>query len=96
MSFWSTLTYPFRRGPRKPLTARQPKLEQRETPLGMEATDLDVVEATIRQNQSLERSGQIFGQSKGSFAQAADRTVRTFKDDETYAAEYHRTFGKKD
>lgn len=96
MSFWSKLTYPFRPGPRRPLAMRQPKLEKREVPLGMEATDLKGVEATIRQNNSLERSSTIFGQNKGSFAQAADRTVREFKDDETYAAEYHRTFGKKD
>lgn len=96
MSFWNKLSYLFRPGPRRPLAMRQPKLEEREVPLGMEATDLNVVEATIRQNQALDRSSTIFGRNKGSFAEAADRTVREFKDDETYAAEYHRTFGKKD
>jgi len=96
MSLWAFLTYPFRRGPRRPLATRQPQIAEREVPLGMEATDLDVVEATIRRNQSLERASTNFNRNRGSFTQAADRTVRSFKDDETYAAEYHRAYGKKD
>ncbi|WP_164658883.1 hypothetical protein [Tropicibacter sp. Alg240-R139] len=62
----------------------------------MEATDLDIVESTIRQNHSLERSSTIFGRNRGSFTEASERSVRQFKDDETYAAEYHRAYGKKD
>ncbi len=96
MSLWNHFIALFRSGPRRPLAMRQPKLEKREVPLGMEATDLDVVEATIRKNHSLERSSTVFGRNRGSFAEAAERSVRQFKDDETYAAEYHRTFGKKD
>lgn len=96
MSLWTTLTYPFRRTPRRPLATRQPKLVEREVPLGMEATDLDAIEATIRTNQSLERSSTLIGRNRGSFTEAADRTVRPFNDDETYAAEYHRAYGKKD
>ncbi|WP_243403602.1 hypothetical protein [Shimia abyssi] len=71
-------------------------MEQRQVPLGMEATDLDAVESTIRQNQSLERSSNIFSRNRGSFTEAASRTIQQFKDDETYAAEYHRAYGKKD
>lgn len=58
----------------------------------MEATDLNIVEQVARRNQSLERSATNI---RGSFAEAADRSVRQFKDDETYANEYHRLYGKE-
>lgn len=96
MTLWRRLTAPFRLEPRRPLAARQPEQVKRDVPLGMEATDLDLVEATIRKNQSLERSSNIFNRNRGGFAEAADRTQRSFKDDETYAAEYHRAFGKEE
>lgn len=92
MSLWRRLTAPFRAGPRRPLSTRQPQISDQEVPLGMEATDLDLVNKVNRRNQSLERSNATW---KGSFAEATDRAVKKLKDDETYAKEYHRLYSKE-
>ena len=80
----------FAPGPRRPLSARQPQQGDQGVPLGMEATDLNSVAAVNRRNQSLDRSNSWHG----SFAEATDRSVVQFKDDETYASAYHRLYSK--
>jgi len=90
MSLWRSLTALFRREPHRPLAYRQPQLRERDVPLGMEATNMDVVDAASRRNQSLERSAKL-----GSFGNYAETPIRAFKDDETYAKQYHRLYDKK-
>ena len=100
--FLSRLAAPFRRGPRRPLAMRQPGRGEmgqvRDVPLGMEATNLDLVDRVNRKNDALERASTITGQKrgKGSFAAAASTRIDAMPDDETYAARYHRAYIEKD
>ncbi|WP_299730990.1 hypothetical protein [uncultured Tateyamaria sp.] len=102
MSLLSLLSAPFRRGPRRPLAARQPGRDEmgqiRDVPLGMEATDLDLVDQVNRRNDALERTSTVAGQKRqtGSFAAAASTRVAPMPEDETYAARYHRAYIEKD
>lgn len=100
-TLWRILTAPFRSGPRRPLAARQPgRAEMGQTrivPLGMEATDLSLVDSVSRKNDALERTNRIHThQSKGSFAAATSTKVDAMPEDETYAAHYHRAYINKD
>lgn len=92
MTLWRRITSLFLPSARRPLSARQPQFKNREVELGMEATDMKVVDAANRRNQSLDRSNSW----NGSFTEATDRSVKTFKDDANYARDYHRLFGTKD
>lgn len=98
----SLLTAPFRRGPRRPFAARQPGRAEmgqvRDVPLGMEATDLDLVDQVNRRNDALEKVNTIAGQrrTKGSFVAAASTHVAPMPEDETYAARYHRAYIEKE
>jgi hypothetical protein len=93
MSLWDRLTYPFRSGPRRPLSARQPHLSagDNKTPLGMEATDISSVSAVNRRNDALERSFGV------NVTNARDRVghVEPLPNDETYSAWYTRAFQQK-
>jgi len=101
-ALWSLLSAPFRRGPRRPLATRQPGRDEmdqvRRVPLGMEATNLDLVDQVNRRNDALERASTLVGQkhSTGSFTAAASTRVAPMPDDETYAARYHRAYIEKD
>ncbi|MEM6371870.1 MAG: hypothetical protein AAF727_03695 [Pseudomonadota bacterium] len=102
-SLLSLLAAPFRRSPRRPLAARQPGRaemgQDRDVPLGMEATDLALVDRVSRQNDALERTSAVGSArrgAKGSFTAAASTTVEAMPDDETYAARYHRAYIEKD
>lgn len=101
-SLLSFLSTPFRRGPRRPMATRQPGRDEmgqvREVPLGMEATDLDLIDRVNRRNDALERSSTVAGQgrSKGSFTAAASTRITPMPEDETYAARYHRAYIEKD
>lgn len=98
MSIWATLTYPFRRQPRRPLAARQPaRPANREVPLGMEATDLTLVDRVNRRNDALERVNQTSAHRDGpsEYVASASTDVTPMPEDETYAARYHRAFTKK-
>lgn len=53
---------------------------------------MKIVDAAHRRNQSLDRGNTWHG----SFAEATDRSVKTFKDDAKYARDYHRLYGPKD
>ena len=98
----SLLLVPFRRRPRRPFAARQPGRAEmgqvRDVPLGMEATDLDLVDRVNRRNDALEKVNTIAGQkrTKGSFTGAASTHIAPMPEDETYAARYHRTYIEKD
>ncbi|MEL6807700.1 MAG: hypothetical protein AAFO97_07955 [Pseudomonadota bacterium] len=103
MNAWlSFLATPFRRGARRPLSARQPGRAEmgqvRDVPLGMEATNLDLIDQVNRRNDALERVNTIAGQrrARGSFAAAASTHIDPMPDDETYAARYHRAYIQKD
>lgn len=102
MRILSLLSAPFRRGPRRPLAARQPGRDEmgqtRNVPLGMEATNLDLVDQVNRRNDALERASTVAGQKRrtGSFAAAASTRIEPMPDDETYAARYHRAYIEKD
>jgi len=98
----SFLATPFRRGARRPLAARQPGRAEmgqvRNVPLGMEATNLDLIDQVNRRNDALERVNTIAGQrgSKGSFTAEASTHIDPMPDDETYAARFHRAYIEKD
>lgn len=101
-TLWSLLSAPFRRGPRRPLATRQPgrsEMQQdSDVPLGMEATNLDLVGRVNRRNDALERA-MTLPQSRrfgGSFTAGASTRIAPMPDDETYAAQYHRAYIKKD
>jgi hypothetical protein len=76
------------------LSSRQPdRRGSGETPLGMEALDLNHIRATTRRNESLERGNNSWTTRKGSFlGGSADTDVAPLSDDETYAARYHAAF----
>lgn len=79
-------------GTYKPLSSRQPeRAPQRDVPLGMEATDMKVVNDANRRNESLER-GQTNWMNRGSMSAATD--VPPMADDETYAKRFHAAFIK--
>lgn len=92
MPLWRRIISLFLPGPRRPFATRQPQFKDREVELGMEATDMKIVDAAHRRNQSLDRGNTWHG----SFAEATDRSVKTFKDDAKYARDYHRLYGPKD
>lgn len=98
MGLGAWITYPFRRGPRRPLAQRQPpSARDRSTPLGLEAVDMSVVDSVNRTNASLERVSTFFGARRGigSFLEKAENHVTPLADDETYAARYHRAYNQK-
>lgn len=98
----SLLATPFRSGPRRPLAMRQPGREemkqQRDVPLGMEATDLDLIARVNRTNDALERVTALPRRTKGEGQHTAGASIRVtpMPDDETYAAHYHRAYTQKD
>ena len=99
---WQILTYPFRRQ-RGPLAARRPGREEMgqtaDVPLGMEATDLSLVDKVTRRNDALERTHVISTQRTGSgqpFFRAASTRIEPMPEDETYAARYHRAYIRKE
>lgn len=98
MSLLAWITYPFRRGPHRPLAHRQPaRGQQMKVPLGMEAIDMSVVDRANRRNAALERVSTFFGPRRGvgSFLEHAETRVTPLADDESYAARYHRAYNQK-
>ncbi|WP_299963042.1 hypothetical protein [uncultured Roseobacter sp.] len=99
MRLWSLLMAPFRRKARQPLSHRQPegRAASRTVPLGMEATDLDLIQSVNRRNAGLERVSTFFRPFSGQryALEDAETQTRAFADDETYAARYHRAFNQK-
>lgn len=98
---WRILSAPFRRAPRRPLAARRPGRDEmgqtRAVPLGMEATDLALIDRVARRNDALERTHMVAGtKDKTSFAAAASTHVAPLPEDETYAARFHRAYIKKE
>ncbi len=99
---WQIISAPFRSGPRRPLSTRQPSLADvgrtRETPLGMEALDMSVVDEANRRNNALERPTGVFHRSNlhRSGITSADTSIEPINDDETYAAHYYSAYIKKD
>ncbi|MGD1881893.1 MAG: hypothetical protein ACFB11_06150 [Paracoccaceae bacterium] len=97
MNLWARLSYPFRSRPRRPLAMRQPERQEgrnnQVVPLGMEATDLDMVDRVTRRNDALERvsSGWLV---KNRPTERSSH-VRAMPDDETYARRYFSMFKKK-
>jgi len=94
MSLWQSLLTPFLRQPRRPLSQRQPsvRISTGTVPLGMEATDLELIQKVGRKNDALERTT---GHSAGLFFRSAATDIDPMPDDETYAARFHRAFKKK-
>ena len=99
-SFWSILTRPFCKEPRRPLAARRPGRDEmgqnHPRPLGLEATDLALIGRVTRRNEALERTTSIGMRRTGIFERHASTHVDAMPEDETYAARYHRAFMKKD
>ena len=99
MNLWQALTAPFRRKAKRPLADRAPSRDEmgqagRSVPLGMEATDIDLVERVARQNDRLERVNGVRMFTK-SLLRERSTFVAPLPDDETYAARFHRVFNKK-
>ncbi len=91
-------TYPFRRGPRRPLADRQPRLRNTgDTPLGLEAVDMSIIDKVNQRNASLERVNTFFAPSRrfGSFVEHAETRMQPLPDDENYAAWYYHAYTKK-
>jgi len=99
---WQIITYPFRRQPPRPLAERRPARDEmgqnRTVPLGMEATDLTMIDRVNRRNDALERVAGLQGRKGafGSFLAGASTQVDPMPEDETYAARYHRAYIKKE
>jgi hypothetical protein len=88
-----------RYGPRRytPLASLQPARDPRHDtdsiPLGFEATDLDLIERTQRQNMALDRvTGRKNSDPRGRGSEAF---VKPMKDDEHYARRYHAAWNPK-
>ena len=100
MRLWDLISYPFRSGPRRPLATRRPDRtamgQVAATPLGMEATDLALIDRVARQNDTLERTHAIGAQRTGSFMARTSTHIAPMPEDETYAARFHRAYIKKD
>ncbi len=101
MRLWQIISYPFRRQPRRPLAARRPGSvhanAQRAVPLGMEATDMDMIHQVNRRNDALERVNEVYTRDRGAFGVVGASTrVAPMPEDETYAARYHRAYQQKD
>ncbi|MEM6889452.1 MAG: hypothetical protein AAF636_15090 [Pseudomonadota bacterium] len=99
MRFWKIISFPFRRGPRRPLSAYQPQVpEPRETvALGLEAIDMQLVKNVQKRNFALERVSafRVPSRRRISFLENVDAEVSPLADDETYAARYHSAFIEK-
>ncbi len=98
---WQIIRTPFLRSPRRPLSARRPGRDEmgqtRAVPLGMEATDMSIIDRVNRQNDALERTQKVHMRSNtGFFAASAATQVDAMPEDETYAARYHRAYIKKE
>lgn len=97
---WQLITYPFRRGVHRPLAAR--RLDWKDmgqisaTPLGMEATDLAMIDRVARQNDALERILTFGAKRNRSFMAHASAPIGPKPEDETNAARFHRAYNKKD
>lgn len=76
-----------------PLSQSQPDRRSPDTPLGMEALDLEHVSRTNRTNESLERGQTNWLRGAGFFGRS-DNDVLPLSDDETYAARYYDAFHK--
>lgn len=99
MGLLSWLTYPFTRQTWRPLASRRPERsalgQEHETPLGMEATDMSVVDAVARRNDALERGfGHRIRDGQPLFGRASTH-VEAMPEDETYARRYARAFQRK-
>jgi hypothetical protein len=97
---WAFVSYPFRRQRRKPFAARRPGRDEmgqvRSVPLGMEATDLTLIDRVSRQNDALERSHPIGQRRSGLLGARTSTHIDAMPEDETYAARYHSAYLKKD
>lgn len=100
-ALWQIISFPFRSGPRRPLAARRPDRremgQEQTTPLGMEATDLSLVQKVNRQNDALERATAARSHGRNNTATTgASLLVPAMPEDETYAARYYSAYIKKD
>lgn len=85
--------YQSQRGTYRALSNRQPARKvSKDVPLGMEAMDLDAVNAAARRNESLERSHTSWTRKGGLLNGAADTDIQPLSDDETYAKRFYAAF----
>ena len=101
MRFAQRVLSVFQRSPRVPLSARRPDVTgaatqtQHPSTLGLEAIDMDVVNAANRRNDALERvAGAGWTGNKGANEGRATY-VPPMPEDETYAATYHAVWNRK-
>jgi hypothetical protein len=86
-----------RSGTYTPIASRMPRPDRQSVPLGMEATDIDLVNRTTRRNESLERANtSLINKEKTSRLNASDLHIEPWADDETYAKRFHSVFQRKD
>jgi hypothetical protein len=99
MGLLKWLSYPFRRQPRRPLATRRPDRrdmgQSRKVPLGMEATDMSVVDAASRRNDALERAHQVRHNDGDNYTAQSSLHVEPMPEDETYARHFYRAFQKR-
>jgi len=91
--------YPFRRRPRRPLATRRPDRnamgQSDATPLGMEATDMALVNRVNQRNDALERASANYARGGRHVFGRPSTHVEAMPEDETYAARFARVFQKK-
>lgn len=92
MRFWDVITYPFRYQPQRLVDYRPEPRSQSTSPLGMEATDMKLVDAVNRRNDALER---VHHAPNATQTRRSATDIDPFPEDETYAARYHRAYNKK-
>ena len=101
MDLFALFRRAFTREARRPLAARRPGRaamgQDNSVPLGMEATDLALVNKINRRNDALERVNSVRTSElkAGGFTAHASTHVDAMPEDETYAARFHRAFMKK-
>ena len=99
MALLSWLLYPFQREPRRPLAQRRPDRREMgqdvETPLGLEATDMALVNRINQRNDALERASANYARDGRPVFGRPSTHVEAMPEDETYAARFARAFQKK-
>ncbi|MBY5932916.1 hypothetical protein KUV51_07905 [Tateyamaria omphalii] len=101
MGLFSLIQRAFTREARRPLAARRPGRDEmgqdRSVPLGMEATDMALVDRVNRKNDALERANTVrtSNSKHDTYTAHASTHVSAMPEDETYAARFHRAFQKK-
>ncbi len=86
-----------KRGKHRPLSHSRPEREQPKKPdLGMEATDAEAFNRSIRVNEGFMAKTSVGGKYKSWMDAYSQPAVEPKEEDETYAARYYNAHGPKE